>query len=132
MTHFLVLYPLNEREQLSKQIIRLYYSYYFMIDGDYGIFAQIAQPDGKCFIRDLNGKPIVRTRPLPDNVFLQLHDDGDIRKTRNNVWEKEMVYAYAKEFKKIKTSEKTSPKNRAILAYLRELDSDIPVILDWH
>ena len=131
MSYCLIIYPLNDRGKLGDSLIRCKEKFVFEGE-DYRILGQIGEPNGKPFIPDIKVKPVVSTYKLMPNVFCELHDYVDPpRKTRKNPWGGELVYTFSEEMGKIKLPDNVAPKNRAILAYLRELEPDTPIILEW-
>lgn len=100
-------------------------------DRDYRIFAQIADVNWKSAVPNEGLGATVRTFPLPPSVQVEMYQDEGLITTRENSYGEEMVYATAREMKKVKLPEDASPKNRAILSYISALEKITPIILEW-
>nr|MBI4156163.1 hypothetical protein [Candidatus Woesearchaeota archaeon] len=124
----LTIIPLSHGRALSGSILG-YDSLNFV--RDYRIFAQIADVDGKSAIPEGDIEAIVCTYPLPPGVKVGIYGDNGIRHTRKNPYGEEMVYATAREMRKLSLPEDVSPSNKAIMAYIKALQRDTPIILEW-
>ena len=125
----LKLMPLKDARELSEDILG-YNRLKFV--RDYRIFAQIADVEGKSVVPDEAIEAIVKTYPLPPKVKVIIYRDSGIRSTRKNPYGEEMVYATAREMRKIVLPEDVSHVNKAIMAYIKALQRDTPIVLEWH
>ena len=75
-------------------------------------------------------KDKVPVHPLPSGVKVGIYGDEGLRETRENPYGEEMVYAMAGEMGNFKHPE-THQKNEAILAYIKALPENTPIILEW-
>ncbi len=124
----LTLIPLLDARELTGRVLgytRLQFA------RDYKIFAQIADVEGKSAVPDEGIKAIVQTHPLPPGVKVGIYGDSGIRNTRKNPYGEEMVYATAGEMRKLVLPQDVSPTNKAIMAYIRALQRDTPIVLEW-
>ncbi len=121
----LTLMPLKDGRELSDHILG-YNRLRFV--RDYRVFAQIADVKGESVAPD---EAIVRTYPLPPKVKVGIYGDSGIKNTRKNPYGEEMVYTTAREMRKIVLPEDVSHVNKAIMAYIKALRSDTPIILEW-
>ncbi len=121
--------PLNDVRQLNGEVYPKDELYF---DRDYRILAQIANIEGESEMPEEGLEAVVKTWPLPPSVQVYINIDDKFQLTRENPYGNEMVYATAIEMKKIKAPQDVSPHNKAILAYLKALEDNIPIILEWH
>ena len=124
----LTLMPLQDARELTGNVLG-YNRLQFV--RDYEIFAQIADVEGKSAVPDIGVEAIVRTHPLPPRVKVGVYGDTGIRNTRKDPYGEEMVYATAGEMRKLVLPQSVSPTNKAIMAYVRALAKDTPIILEW-
>lgn len=124
----LTLMPLKDERELAGSILG-YDRLQFV--RDYKIFAQIADVKGNSAVPDKGVEAIVQTHPLPPGVKVGIYGNLGIRNTRENPYGKEMVYTTAGEMRKIVLPEDVSPTNKAIMAYIKALRKDTPIILEW-
>ncbi|MFH1589752.1 MAG: hypothetical protein ABIB43_04260 [archaeon] len=125
----LTIMPLKDKESLKKALVYTYVRLCFV--SDYNILGQIGNVDGESAIPDSGIEAVVKTYSLPKEMLVHKYDDEGMNKTRDNPFGEEMVYTLAGEFRKIKAPRKTSSVNKAILAYVRKLDKETPIILEW-
>ena len=125
----LTLMPLKDARELAEHVLG-YNRFQFV--RDYKIFAQIANVEGKSAVPDEGVEAIVKTHPLPPRVKVGIYGDYGIRYTRKNPYGEEIVYATAGEMRKIVLPEDVSPVNKAIMAYIKVLQRDTPIVLVWH
>ena len=124
----LTLMPLKNARELAGHILG-YNRFQFV--RDYKIFAQITDVEGKSAVPDEGVEAIVKTHPLPPRVKVGIYGDSGIKNTRKNPHGEEMVYATAGEMRKIVLPEYVSPVNKAIMAYIKALQRDTPIVLEW-
>jgi len=125
----LIIMPLSDRRALESTIALGYDRLKF--DRDHRVFGQIANSDGKSAVPDSGVNVTVNPHPLPEGMEVWIYEDEGIEKTRKNPYGEEMVYAFAEELGKINLPEDTSQRNRAIMAYVSNLEKDTPIILEW-
>lgn len=126
----LVIMPLRNRRKLDEKTVLCTESLRF--DRDYSVFAQIADINGRSTVPEKGIKPTVRTHPLPPNLFVELYEEDGTKKTRENPYGEEMVYSFAEEMSRINLpKDRTLSRNNAIMAYIRALPKDTPIILEW-
>jgi len=124
----LTLMPLKDARELTERVLgynRLGFA------RDYKIFAQIADVEGKSAVPDEGVEATVRTHPLPPRLKVGIYGESGIRNTRKNPCGEEMVYTTAGEMRKIVLPEDVSPVNKAIMAYIKALQRDTPIVLEW-
>ncbi len=122
------LYPLKDAKSLVGNVLawnRLQF------ERDYRIFAQIADVDGKSKVPEEELAVVVRTQSLPPSVQVGLYEDEGLIDTTQDAYGKEMTYALAGDLRKIRLLEPVFPTNGAIMAYVRALPKNTPIILDW-
>lgn len=124
----LTLMPLGDARELAGQVLG-YNRFQFI--RDYKIFAQIADVNGKSVVPDEGIEAIVRTHPLPPGVEVRVYGASGIKNTRRNRYGEEMVYATAGKMRKIVLPEDVAPVNKAIMAYIKKLQKDTPIVLEW-
>ncbi len=133
----LILMPLRDKRELAEAeftggLILGYDRLRFL--RDYRIFAQITDVEGKSMVPDeISGgvEAIVQVQPLPPKVKIGIYGESGIRKTRKNPYGNEMVYTTAQEMRKLVLPQDVNPTNKAIMAYVRALQKDTPIILQW-
>ena len=125
----LIIMPLRSRKVLGDSIVICFEQLKF--EKDYTIFAQIADINGNSVLPDLGNKPIVHVYPIPPKMFIEYFDGEKKRITRENPYGDELVYSSADDMKKLKLSKDSSSINKAIIAYVKELKGDTPIILQW-
>jgi hypothetical protein len=129
MGYDLTLLPLRNARALSGDVLvynRLRFAQ------DYRIFEQIADVDGKSVVTYEGVEAIVKTHSLPPGVTVGIYTDSGIKNTRKNPYGDEMVYTTAGDMRKIVLPKDTAPLNKAIMAYVKALQKDTPIILEWH
>lgn len=119
----LAIFPLKNRDQLSEKDVCIYNCLRF--ETDYSINCQIHEIDG------YENKPVIRPKKIPLKMLVHIYEDEGIFSTREDCYGDELTFAYAKEFRKVKFSNHTSPFNRAIKAFIDALPDDTPIILYW-
>jgi hypothetical protein len=92
-------------------------------DEDHSVFLQINGFDGKT-------KPTIKVEKLPAALWVETYEEGGIHKSRTDRSGAEITFAYAYELKKLDVS-KSTPKNKAIVAFIGSLPDDTPVLLFW-
>jgi len=117
----------HEREFVAGETVYSYDNLNF--DRDYTVFGQIADPNGEPIVSEQGVPIVVRTLPLPRGLKLRTFDGERARTTNKNPYGNEMVYALAKDMRKIKLPRNASQRNRAIMAYIRNLPEETPVVL---
>lgn len=100
---------------------------------DYSIFEQIGDVDGKPMRKDFDeGRIIVIPHLIPEKLKVQVYDEEvGLKEIHKDGYEKELTYAFASEMKKIKLPDATFDVNRAIMAYIKALPDETPIILHW-
>lgn len=92
---------------------------------DYGIFSQLMDSE------DRGWKATISTMSIPPQMRVHIHDGERVRKTREDAYGVELTFVYAKQMKKLKNPDNVSPRNKAIMAFIRALEDDVPIILLW-
>jgi hypothetical protein len=91
-------------------------------DRDSNIFAQLTDYGE-------GNKPTIKVNPLPPQMWVEAYEDEGIKKTREDKYGTELTFIYAQTLKKLKVPDKSSPKNKAIKAFIDALPDDIPIVL---
>lgn len=99
------------------------------LDGDYRIFSQIM--DMSSWGPDFS-KPTIKAIPIPPQLWIEVYEETGIEKTREDRHGMELTFVYAKNLRKLSVPDDTSPKNKAIKAFIDALPEDMPIILYWH
>ncbi|MDP1718913.1 MAG: hypothetical protein Q8L24_00600 [bacterium] len=96
------------------------------LDRDSEIFEQFDGFDG-------NKKAPIRGRAIPHKKMpIQICEDEGIQKYRTDPYGKKVRFVYPPDLKCLRLSSDTSPKNKAIKAFIDALPDDTPIILWWH
>lgn len=125
---------LHHKEQLLRPEITNYDTLRF--ERDSSVFAQIAETDGTSAVPDQlepeHEDSLVPTYALPQGTaVVKTNENNRLEATRKNSYGYEMAYTTAGALSKLDLPEDLHPRNRAILAYLKKLEQDTPVIIDW-
>lgn len=75
--------------------------------------------------------PSIAPRPLPDGCMVYHHRDDGLRFTKNDDYGTPLTFVYAKELSALKCTEDTPPYNRAVVAFVKALPPETPIILMW-
>lgn len=121
----LTLLPLREAREIGSESVLCYNRLGF--DRDYRIFGQLTgcgEHGGKI-------KPTIKTNPIPPQMWVETYEDEGIERTREDKYDTELTFVYAKQLKKLKIEDNASPRNKAIKAFINALPDDTPVILQW-
>jgi len=94
-------------------------------DRNYALFSQIA-PIGRG-----DGKLVCKPKPLPEGKRLDWYADEGCKQVTEDPYGTPLTYVPAAEFRKVKPKG-TNDWNKAILAFLKTLPPDTPVVLWWH
>lgn len=92
---------------------------------NYEIYAQI---DELNFL-DPSVKIIVKTQPIPAQLWVNMYEEAGIERTRENAQGAELHFAYAQALKKLALPEDAHWRTKAVMAYVNSLPNDIPVLL---
>ena len=127
MSFELTLLLLKGKEELGSRFVRCYERLRF--DQDYRIFGQLIDVSPYC----QSGKSTIsiRVNSLPPQMWVETYEDEGIKRTRKDPYGDELTFVYARQLKKLKLPRNSSPKNRAIKAFVDALPGDTPIILEW-
>ena len=125
----LIIQPLRRRESITAS--RILTSDSLMFAGDYRIFGQIADVHGKSKFPEGGLEIVVHPLVLPKKTKVGLYEDEGLTFTSTDKYGDKLTYALAQEMRKLKLTEDTSPRNKAILSYINALSGDTPIILQW-
>jgi hypothetical protein len=117
----LTLLPLQNPRELVEVSVSTYNRLRF--DRDYSLFGQI--------ININKSKPIIKPLAIPPQLWVEIYEDEGLNRTRTNNYDNGLTFVYAYELKKLKLSKNVSAINRAIMAFVRKLPDDTPIILWW-
>ncbi len=96
-------------------------------DRDYDIFAQVAD------IFDQGSEIVVcEPKPLPSGWKFEWYGDEGIEERTTTPYGDDLTFVFAKELAPIKEPQATSAQNKAIIAMVRTLHPDHPIVLWWH
>jgi len=119
----LELMPLMNYNTLARTDVYCYEVMRF--DADYSIFSQL---------KDLGEefeKPHIKPMPIPPQMWVTTHANEGTEKGREDRYEEELTFVYVKYLRNLKISDESSPKNKAIKAYIDALPEETPIILMW-
>ena len=127
----LVLLPLRGPEEVGSRSVLCYERLRF--DQDYRIFGQLTDMSSHCGsgVDDIPAKPTIRVNPLPPQMWVETYGEEGIKRTREDPYGDELTFVYAQQLKKLKLPRDSSPKNRALKAFVDALPGDTPIILEW-
>lgn len=94
-------------------------------DRDYRIFGQLRDDMAA-------GDQTIEPSPIPPQMLIVTYREEGVRRSRNDEWERELTFVYARQLWGLKIPRDTSPKNKAIKAFVRALSGNTPIILLWH
>ncbi len=94
-------------------------------DDDYEIFFQLTNSRGTGNTR------IIKGNPIPVHLYLRIYDEEGMHETRTDPLGDELTFIYADALKRLVLPNDTSPKNRAIMAFIDALPNDTPIFLLW-
>lgn len=98
-------------------------------DQDYRIFGQIK--DLSSYSRsDIPAKPTIKVNPVP-RLLLIFHEEDGSRRIRSDMYGELLTYAYAKDLRELEMPADSSPRNKAIKAFVDALPENTPIILFW-
>ncbi len=123
MSYQLTLFPLRGPRDLIQTSILCQTQLVF--GQDYRVYAQV---DELNFL-DSSVKVTVKTKLIPDQLWVQLYEESGIETTRNNRQGSELHFAYAENFKKLVLPEDVDWKTRAVMAYVNALPNDVPILV---
>ena len=92
-------------------------------DRDYDLFGQL---------HDFDGKGKIKANPLPPGASIGHYEDEGLRQETTDPYGTPLTWAPAVALKKLKESERTTPWNKAILAFINALPDETVVVLWWH
>ena len=117
-------------ESLKTARKRLYPQTRLMLVWDEHIFRQI--PGFREKHDEEAPKPAFEYQPLPEGLKIGAFDvEGDaVFEMEDVAWQ--MTWAYAKDLKDVRVPRHTSRVNRAVMAYIHQLEDTAEVILRWH
>lgn len=96
-------------------------------DRDYDIFAQVED------IFDQGpGIVVCDSKPLPSGWTFEWYGDEGIEERTTTYYGDDLTFVLAKELALIKEPQDTSAKNRAIIAMVRTMHPNHPIVLWWH
>jgi hypothetical protein len=126
MGYALTVLPLTNQEELEKGgMVVPREQLNLTISG--GICSQLKDVEGMGKI-----KPIVESRPLPENIrVLVFHDEGAYETDEDGYGEK-LTYVLAKDLKDLDmTADYVTPFHLATKAYIDALPGNTPIVLFW-
>ena len=124
MSYRLTLFPLLEGPQVLTRTSVLCLTQLIPAQ-NYNFYAEI---DELNFL-DEGHKIIVKTNPIPPQLWVELYGDSGIERTRNTAQGSELKFAYAQEFKKLVLSKDSNWRTKAVMAYINALPNDIPILV---
>ncbi len=80
---------------------------------------------------DIPERPTLSPRPIPPTTWLMINTEDGVEITRTDHYDKELTFLFASELAKLPDAAASSCHNRAVLAFMRALPFDTPVILMW-
>ncbi|MEK7195181.1 MAG: hypothetical protein AAB655_00630 [Patescibacteria group bacterium] len=105
------------------------------LDQDYSILSRISRPNGDATQDDpkMPRSDDVPVYPLPEQLQIRVAQYNSPA-TRSDRYGKELTYTHAGELGRLPDPEpeETTKFNRAILAFVRALPPNLPVVLYWH
>ena len=120
----LTLLPLRDLRAMGDTHVLCYDRLSF--DRDYKIFGQLMDmtPD--------EPKPTIKANPIPPQMWVETYEDEGVRETREDKYGTELTFVYAQQLKKLKVTTNSSPKNKAVKAFIDALPDQTAIILFWH
>ncbi len=125
----LTVLPLKDHKELFSDSVPCYDRISF--DRDYKIFAQFVDCGAQFVDCGETEKPTIKTSIIPPLLSVGTYEDEGLTWTRVDNYGEQLTYVYAQQFKGLVLTDKTSPKNKAILAFIAALPVDTPIILLW-
>lgn len=127
----LILLPLQGPEEVDKGSVLCFEQ--LKLDQDYRIFGQLTDMssyrDGGD--DDIPAKPTIKVNPLPPQMWMETYGDEGIKRTREDLYGEELTFVYAQQLKKLRMPRDSSPKNKAVKAFVDLLPDNTPIILEW-
>lgn len=75
----------------------------------------------------------VKTFPLPESVRFDWYGDNGVHETRNDSYGSGLEYAKAGDLARVMSKIKEmTPWNEAVMAFVKALPKDTPIVLYWH
>ena len=93
---------------------------------DYRLYAEI---DELNFLCDGEVKVSVKTEPIPSHLWVQIYGDERLQRTRETNQGTVLKFAYAQAFKKMRVPENSHWQTKAVMAYIKALPNDIPILV---
>lgn len=75
--------------------------------------------------------PQVQVEQLPAQYWFEVVDGSERKRTRNDGWGNRLTFVYAEDFARVMPHKDASPRNLAILSFVKALPPDTPIILYW-
>lgn len=126
------LYPLRGPSEMGESEVLCVDSLTF--EADYRVFAQLCDASKEIageFKEALEGRELIRTFPIPPQMWVLFYEDEGSSRTREDQYDQELTFAYARDLKKLVVPPDSSAKNKAIKAFIEALPEDAPIILMW-
>lgn len=125
MSEYLSLYPLMKGTRALQETKVLLYETTLVPAQDYALYAQI---DVLNFV-DESIKATIKTRPIPDQLWIEKSGDEGMERTKNNSYGEELHYVYAEQLKKWDIGSGAHWSTKAVKAYIDQLPNDIPILI---
>jgi len=126
----LALLALRDKREFDNDLIVLYNILNF--HRNYKIFGQIenVEPSYEGSMPE-EVETTIHTSPLPHDKKVYIYRDEGAEATSTNNYGERFRYTTAEEMSKLQLPENATPTDKAIMAYVRALNPDMPIIIEW-
>jgi hypothetical protein len=125
MSEHLSLYPLLDGPRALQKTYVLLYETLLVPAQNYALYAQI---DVLNFV-DGSVKVKIKTKPIPDQLWIEKYGDEGRTRTRDNSYGEELHYVYAEQLKKWHIGDDAHWSTKAVKAYIDQLPNDTPILI---